>query len=147
MSNKQRYPSHLGATRQITAAHYLTEFMLIRHAENRSIKLPDKIWDKQKFSKSLQWKYWCGLYWGELKRATTLLKTYELNDILKALKEGEGKVILSLTNKKMRRLILDSKNVRELAEKVKEEVDLMVTTPDTLPRQPYGKKSKMGKLR
>ena len=147
MSNKQKYKSHLGATRDITAPNYLAEFMLLRHSTNRSIKLPDRIWDKKKYSKNLQWKYWCGLYYGELKRASALLETYSLNDIIKALNTGEGKVILSLVNKKVRRLISDTKNTRELAEENKEAIELTVVTPDTLPRKPKGKKNKLGKLK
>lgn len=147
MSNKQRYPSHLGATRKITAPNFLTEFILLRHAENRGIKLPNRIWDKAKFSKSLQWKYWNGLYYGEMKRASALLKDFELNDILAALKEGEGKVILSLTNNKIRRLIRDAVNKRELAEQMQEKVELTLQEVTAEPRQQYGKKSKLGKLR
>jgi len=147
MSNKQRYPSHLGSTRKITAPNFLTEFIILRHADNRSIKLPDRIWDKKKFSKSLQWKYWCGLYYGELKRANALLKDFDVNDILDALKEGEGRVILSLSNNKIRRLTKEAKRKRELAEQVKETIELTVVAPTKLPSKPYGKKSKLGKLR
>lgn len=147
MSNQQRYPSHLGATRKITATNYLTEFILIRHAESRHIKLPNRIWDKKKFSKDLQWKYWNGLYYGELKRASTLLKKFELNDVLAALKDGPGKVILSLQNQKLRPLVVRAKESREVAEAQRKTTELVTAEPTTLPRSGYGKKSKRGKLR
>jgi hypothetical protein len=87
------------------------------------------------------------LYFGELKRATKLLETFELKDILTALDTGKGKVILSLSNKNLRPIIKQAQTARELAEKTKETVDIKVTKPDTLPRASYGKKSKLGKLR
>jgi hypothetical protein len=147
MSHKQKYPSHLGAAGKITAPNFLTEFIIMRHAENRNIKLPDRIWDRKKFGHNLQWKYWNGLYFGELKRASELLKKFEVNDILAALKDGPGKVVLSLTNPKLRPLIVRAKELREASEARKETVELTVVEPTTLPSPRYGKKSKLGKLR
>jgi hypothetical protein len=147
MSNKQKYPSHLGATRKITASNYLAEYIIIRHAASRNIKLPNRIWDKKRFSKNLQWRYWCGLYYGELKRASGLLEKFELNDILEALKDGPGKVILSLQNTKLKPLIVRAKEIRETIEANKETNELVIAEPTTLPRQSYGQKSKLRKLR
>ena len=146
MSNKKKYKSNLGAQGLITAPNYLVEFVLLRHSKNRGIKLPIQIWNK-KYSKNLQWKYWHSLYFGELKRANTLLKTFELKDILMALDTGKGKVILSLSNINLRPIIKEVKAQRELAEKNKEVVEIKTVSPDTLPRSSYGKKSKLGKLR
>jgi len=143
---KQKYPSNLGATRQIDAQNYLAEFILIRHAEAKSIKLPNRIWDK-KYSKMLQWKYWYGLYTAERSRAIKLLKDFETKDIISALNNNEGKVILSFSNDKVRRLVKDAKIKRELAEEVRDKNELTVVTPNTLPRRQLGKKSKLGKLR
>lgn len=147
MSYKQKYPSKLGATRLITAPHFLTEFILLRHAESRQIKLPNRIWDKKKFSQNLQWKYWYGLYNGEHKIACRLLQTFELNDILATLKDGEGRNILSLSNKKLRRLIKETYNTRLIREKHKEENIIIVGNTDVIQAKPSQKKSKMGKLR
>lgn len=147
MSNKkQRYPSHLGATRSIDAQNYLAEFILMRHAAAKGIKLPQRIWDK-KFSKQLQWKYWYGLYNGERGRAIKLLAKFELKDIVKALETNEGKVILSLVNDKVPRLAKQAQAQREFTEKTAEKIELTEVTPNTLPRANKGKKSKLGKLR
>jgi len=147
MSYSKKYKSHLGAQGLITAPNYLAEFILLRHAENRGIKLPSRIWNKTLYSKSLQWKYWYGLYHGEMKRALALLKKFNLNHILKALNTGEGKVILSLQNKKLSRLVKDVTIQEEKNEKYKEKVELNIVEPTTLPRSYTNKKSKLGKLK
>jgi hypothetical protein len=147
MSYSKKYKSHLGAQGLITAPNYLAEFILIRHAENRGIKLPSKIWSKKLYGSSLQWKYWYGLYHGELTRAYRLLKKYKLNYVLKALQTGEGKVILSLQNNKISRLTKEICEQEKKIEQYKERVELNIVKPNTLPRSSRSNKSKLGKLK
>jgi hypothetical protein len=146
MSHKKKYESKLGAKGLITAPNFLAEFILLRHAKSRKNSVPQRIWDK-KFKKDLRWKYWHSLYHGEMTRAAKLLKDFELKDVLTALNTDEGKVILSLSNNKIRRLTKQAQTQRELAEQTKEKVELNVVSGDTLPRRTNTKKSKLGKLR
>ena len=149
MSNQApfRYKSKLGATRLIAPEHYLAEFILLRHAAAKKYHLPDRIWNKARFAHSLEHKYWYGLYWGEHKRATEWLKLFSVNIILDALQTDEGKVILSLTNPKLKRLLPEAQRRHDLKEATREKIDLEVVPTNTVTRTKLGTKSKLGKLK
>ena len=146
MSDKARYQSKLGATRKITEANYLVEFIMIRHAAKRDTQLPRQIWNKKKFAKDPQWKYWCLLYHGELARTSKLLEDFSMHNIIHTLENGEGKVILSFANNKIKRLIGDTTRQQKLIEKTKEINEIHSVSADTTPRKQPGTKSKLRKL-
>lgn len=146
MSYKAKYKSCLGATRLITAPNYLAEQIIHKRASKKGIRLPDAIWNP-KYRKDLRYKYWCNAYMGEVTKAASLLKQFDEDCVIQALKSPECDVILSLQNEKLERKSRELQDKKTLAEKNKETVELNVVSPDTLPRKRLGKKSKLGKLK
>lgn len=148
MSHKKKYKSVLGSSTLINAPNYLAEKIIKKRADKKGVTLPDRIWDRKKYGKSLQYKYWCGAYWGEHKKACEVLKKYDEDCAVQAIQHHECSVILSLHNEKFRRIAQELQDKKELEEKFKEKIDLKIVSADTLPEpKKTSSKSKLGKLR
>lgn len=146
MSYKKKYKSIFGAAGLITAPHYLAEKIIKKRVDKKGLKIPDRIWDK-KFSKDLEYKYWHGAYFGEYKKACVILKKYDEECVIKAIDSHECKLVLSLYNKNLERIIKDFQKVKEIKEKTREKNESFVSYKSKLPPKQKGNKSKLGKLR
>jgi len=146
MSYKKKYTSVFGARGLIDAPNYLAEQILLKRANQKDIKLPDGFWRKQ-YSHNVMYKYWYSVYPGEVIKAKAILSKYDEDCVIQALNHPECKVILSLHNEKLERIARELQKKKELAEQNKEEVELNIVSPNTLPRKRLGNKSKLGKLK
>jgi hypothetical protein len=135
----------MGSSRNIDASNFLAEEIILRHAAAKNKDIPNRIWQDR--FKNTKWKYWHGIYWGEKKRASALLKQYDLRDIMSGLKSQEGKVVLSLANEKVPRLTKEAHRKRKIAEAEAEKNVVETISSNTQKRTKFGTKSKLGKLK
>lgn len=86
--NRKIYRSRFGATVLLTAGQYLAESMCNRQARKLGIVLPDKFWGMD------QWK---SIFFLQLKAANALLRKYDAEAIIAAMRSPRGKNCYSLS--------------------------------------------------
>lgn len=121
-----------------TAAQYITEILITRQAAKKGKKLPHKFWNvqpwKTQFRKQIFW-------------VNGLLKTYSAEAVVAALNSKDGKYIYSTAFPKLDYLIeLEQAKIDKLKEDVKT-VEINRASEDSSPRQSFGKKTQLSKLR
>ena len=143
MSNKAKYKSIYGSTRLLRVEQYLAELIIKRRADKKGLRLPDKFWT----IKDIQYKYWKNALASEIIHGSKIAKQYDSDCIIKAFNSYECQVILTLKNSKLDRIANDLQKKKDLAKQVREINPLEVVSPDEKPRQPIGRKNKLGKLK
>lgn len=130
---------HATTGQPCNAGQYIAEMMCIREAESVNEGMPaHKLWNTSK---------WKNKYRSQVTKAYQLLRKYDERAIISALKTRRGSTIYSLRNKFLPALIeqeqakLKKADSREIKEVHYENIS------DSRPMKPYGKKTKISKLR
>ena len=121
-------------------AQYIAEMMCIRKAESINEGMPaDKLWNTEKWKKE---------YRSQVTRAYQLLRKFDEQVIISALKSPQGKRIYSLRNKSITKLLQQEAKKFKMR-KSAEEKQLPLEFKDTSnskPRKTFGKKSLRSRL-
>jgi hypothetical protein len=91
--------------------------------------------------------YWKKIFAAECTHAKKLFSTYDPDCIINAFNSYECKDILSVTNKKFENIIKQYQHKKDIVELTKEHNELSTVSTNIVPKQPSGKKSKLGKLK
>lgn len=121
-----------------TASQYIAELMVTRLAHHKCINLPYKFWNTPEWKK---------LFKQELIKANALLKIYEPEAIIGVLHRKENEWIHSLLYPRLNDMILEEQRKLDLIESRVDNTIEFTKETITQPLKPFGKKSKISKLR
>ena len=137
MSNDYLSPT---SGEKCTCAQYIAEIVTRREADKKSIPLTGKWWNVDPWRKK---------YAKNVIQANSLLKIYSETSIIRALKRKECSWQWSLYFKEMHDIFRDeqSKWEREQIRQAEQKTIEVVSETKIKPTNPYGKQSKLDKLR
>ena len=130
---------HKTTGQECNAAQYIAEMVCLRKAERENVGRPAyALWNTQKWKKEFQ---------SQVTKAYALLKKYHEKAIINALNSYKGKNVYSLRVKwlediiKKEQVTINKINEREIKEVEYKDNSLLN------PQNPYGKQSKISRLR
>jgi hypothetical protein len=141
-SSKSRFLSRYTGSDEvyISDSQYLVETICERIASKDGLTLPNYFWKQPK---------WIKVWGAQVKRASKLLKEYDVTIILEALKHWRLKKVYSLGLASAIMPVCEEIKKNRAAQAVLKEVPTMPTDIDTNqgPRKQLGKRTKISKLR
>ena len=138
-TTKGKFKSRYAPDKWITPAQYITEFICENKARKDGKDLPIKFWDIPVWNKFFRM---------QIIVANGLLKLYEAEAIVRALKTQQGRGIFSLRAPHLDQLIKDQQSIIEIAKlKLEEAVPLERVSTTSQPRPAQVKNNIISKLK
>lgn len=138
-SEKSKYQSNFGGG-HVTPAQYLVECLCWVVARSQGIKLTNRFWQQERWSKFFRW---------QVKPANELLAEFECESILDALRDGRCRFVKSFGNKsKLVPVIKEYQQKRDTArERLRQVEQKRLGDTTSKPRKPMKKNNTLSKLR